>query len=303
MRDPIQKYFQVGTIQWMSHPPTAYELLDSLKMIACDEFFSAIEVGKIADDEVRAKAKKMLEQSHLKVCYGAQPRLLGPGLNPNDVNEEGRKLAEETLIEAVDEAAYLGAKGIAFLAGKWEKQTKELAYEQLLKTTRAVCDYAATKNMMVELEVFDFDMDKAALIGPAPYAAQFAADMRTTHNNFGLLVDLSHFPTTYETTKFVIQTLRPYITHFHIGNAVVEEGCEAYGDQHPRFGFPNGANDVEELTEFFNVLKEEGFFDKENPYVLSFEVKPWADEDGDIILANTKRVINRAWALVEDVRE
>ena len=72
------------------------------------------------------------------------------------------------------------------------------------------------------LEVFDFDMDKAALIGPAPYAAQFAADMRTTHNNFGLLVDLSHFPTTYETSKFVIQTLRPYITHLHIGNAVVK---------------------------------------------------------------------------------
>ena len=54
------------------------------------------------------------------------------------------------------------------------------------------------------LEVFDFDMDKAALIGPAPYAARFAADMRTTNNNFGLLVDLSHFPTTYETSRFVI---------------------------------------------------------------------------------------------------
>jgi hypothetical protein len=78
--------------------------------------------------------------------------------------------------------------------------------------------------MNVELEVFDFDMDKAALIGPAPYAAQFAADMRTTHNNFGLLVDLSHFPTTYETSRFVVRTLRPYITHFHFGNAVVKPG-------------------------------------------------------------------------------
>ena len=62
--------------------------------------------------------------------------------------------------------------------------------------------------MMVEMEVFDFDMDKAALIGPAPLAARFAADMRTTHNNFGLVVDLSHFPTTYETSRFVIRTLR-----------------------------------------------------------------------------------------------
>lgn len=300
MKDPIQKYFQIGTIQWMSHPPVNYPLLESVKSLACDPYFTALEVTKVADDETRAAMKKILEQSHMKVCYGAQPRLLGSGLNPNDINEDGRKKAEATLIEAIDEAEYLGAKGIAFLAGKWEIETKNQAYSQLLKTTRNLCDYAAKKDMMIEIEVFDYDMDKAALIGPAPYAAQFAADMRITHNNFGLLVDLSHFPTTYETSKFVIQTLRPYITHFHIGNAVVEKGCEAYGDQHPRFGFPNSANDVEELVDFFTVLKEEGFFNAKNPYVLSLEVKPWGDEDGDIILANTKRVIDRAWALVED---
>ncbi len=300
MKDPIQKYFQIGTIQWMTHPPISYNIVDSVKTIACDEYFSALEITEIKDNAARAKVKSMLEQSHLKVCYGAQPRLLAPKLNPNDTNEEGRKKAEKTLMEAVDEAEYMGAKGVAFLAGKWEEETKELAYEQLLKTTRNLCNYAADKGMMIELEVFDYDMDKAALIGPAPYAARFAADMRTTNHNFGLLVDLSHFPTTYESSKFVVQTLRPYITHFHIGNAVVKKGCEAYGDQHPRFGYPDSANDVEELRDFFTVLKEEGFFQKENPYVLSLEVKPWGEEDGDIILANTKRVINRAWALVED---
>ncbi|KEZ91879.1 sugar phosphate isomerase/epimerase family protein [Lacrimispora celerecrescens] len=300
MKDPIQKYFQIGTIQWMTHPPISYNIVDSVKTIACDEYFSALEITEIKDNAARAKVKGMLEQSHLKVCYGAQPRLLGPKLNPNDTNEEGRKKAEKTLMEAVDEAEYMGAKGVAFLAGKWEEETKEQAYEQLLKTTRNLCNYAADKGMMIELEVFDYDMDKVALIGPAPYAARFAADMRMTNHNFGLLVDLSHFPTTYETSKFVVQTLRPYITHFHIGNAVVKKGCEAYGDQHPRFGYPDSANDVEELRDFFTVLKEEGFFQKENPYVLSLEVKPWGEEDGDIILANTKRVINRAWALVED---
>lgn len=298
MKDSIHKYFQVGTIQWMSHPKR--EVIDSIRAIANDDYFDAIEVCRFKDDETRAEAKKILDQSHLKVCYGAQPRLLGPKLNPNDIDEEGRKKAEATLIEAVDEAEYLGAKGIAFLAGKWQQETKELAYDQLLKTTRAVCDYAAKKRMMVELEVFDFDMDKAVLIGPAPYAAKFAADMRTTNNNFGLMVDLSHFPTTYETTQFVVRTLRPYITHFHIGNAVVEKGCEAYGDQHPRFGFPGSANDVEQLLDFFKVIKEEGFFNAKDPYVLSLEVKPWGDEEEDLILANTKRVINRAWALLED---
>jgi sugar phosphate isomerase/epimerase len=154
--------------------------------------------------------------------------------------------------------------------------------------------------MSVNLEVFDYDMDKAALIGPAPYAARFAADVRKECDNFGLLVDLSHFPTTYETSRFVIQTLRPYITHLHIGNAVVQPGCDAYGDKHPRFGYPSSANDTPELLDFFRVLREEGFFRAEDPYVLSLEVTLREGEDADIVLANSKRVINRAWALLED---
>ena len=300
MRDSIHKYFQVGTILWMSYPPTRYEYKDSLMRILRDDYFDAIEITQIKDDALRAEAKALLAQAHIKVCYGAQPRLLSTGLNPNDIDEEGRKQAEATLLEAVDEAEDLGAKGIAFLAGKWEEKTKELAYEQLLKTTINVCRYAASKHMAVNLEVFDFDMDKAALIGPAPLAARFAEDVRKECDNFGLLVDLSHFPTTYETSKYVIQTLRPYITHLHIGNAVVKPGYDAYGDKHPRFGYPHSANDTPELLDFFRVLKEEGFFRPENPYVLSMEVTPRDGEDADIILANTKRVINRAWAMLED---
>lgn len=298
MRESIHKYFKVGLIHFMSYPNG--DVLDSIRSIARDDFFDAIEIKHFNDDETRKEAKKILDQSHLEVCYGAQPRILGPKLNPNAIEEEERKKAEATLMEAVDEANELGAKAIAFLSGKWNLETKEEAFQQLLKTTRAVCDYAKSKDMSVNLEVFDYDMDKAALIGPAPYAAKFAQEMRTTHSNFGLMVDLSHFPTTYETSKFVIQTLKPYINHLHMGNAVVKEGAEAYGDQHPRFGFPNSANDVEELTDFLRVLKAEGFFDERNPYVLSFEVKPWKDEDPAIILANSKRVLRRAWALLED---
>ena len=296
MRESIHKFFRIGTIQWMSYPKSAP--LDSLLAIARDDYFDAIELKGFGADNAAAKA--ILDQSHLHVCYGAQPRLLGPKLNPNDLDEAARKQAEKTRLEAVDEAEYLGAGGIAFLAGKWEESTKEQSYAQLLKTTRAVCDYAAGKNMNVELEVFDFDMDKAALIGPAPLAARFAADMRTTHHNFGLLVDLSHFPTTYETSRFVIRTLRPYISHFHFGNAVVKPGCDGYGDKHPRFGYPNSANDTKELLDFLRILKEEGFFNAESPYILSAEVTLRPGEDEQIVLANTKRVLNRAWALLED---
>lgn len=296
MKESIHKYFKVGTLQWMSFPKSAP--LDALLAIARDDFFDAVEIKSYGAEKEQAKA--ILEQSHLTVCYGAHPRQLSEKLNPNALDETERKRAEDALKEAIDEAEYLGAKAVAFLAGHWEEATKEQAYAQLLKTTRALCDYAAQKNMNMELEVFDYNMDKAALIGPAPLAARFAADVRLTHHNFGLIVDLSHFPTTYETSRFVVRTLRPYITHFHYGNAVVKPGCDGYGDKHPRFGYPNSANDTKELLDFLRVLKEEGFFNAEEPYILSAEVTLRPGEDEQIVLANTKRVLNRAWALLED---
>ena len=110
----------------MSHPPISYDLLDSIKSIASDEYFSAVEVTSIMDEETRKKVKHLLEQSHLKVCFGAQPSLLGPGLNPNDVDEDRRKQAEEVLIKLWMRPNIWGQVGIAFLAGKWEEDTKAL---------------------------------------------------------------------------------------------------------------------------------------------------------------------------------
>ena len=97
-------------------------------------------------------------------------------------------------MDSVDEARYMGAKGIAFLAGKWQEETKSRPMDSFLKTTVHLCEYAKSKGMYVNLEVFDYDCDKAALIGPAPLAARFAADVRTKCPNFGLLVDCPIFP-------------------------------------------------------------------------------------------------------------
>ncbi|MFA9381030.1 MAG: sugar phosphate isomerase/epimerase family protein [Acetanaerobacterium sp.] len=305
MKESMHKYFKIGLISFMAYPANMRgddpNVAQAIRKVACDDYFDAIEVNWIKDDNTRAQVAEMLRISHLTVCYGAQPRLLTTGLNANALDETERQKAEATLIEAIDEAEQMGAKGIAFLSGKWQPESKEQAYMQLLKTTRRLCDYAAGKDMNVELEVFDFDIAKASLIGPAPLAARFAADIRTTHSNFGLLIDLSHIPMTYETPEFVVRTLRPYLTHFHIGNTVcADPDAVGYGDEHQRFGFPCGANDTEQVLGFLRTLKNEGFMDEDNPYVLSFEVKPWKDEDPDVVVANAKRVLNRAWAMLED---
>ena len=69
MKESIHKYFQVGPIQWMTHPKR--DVLASIRTIVKDDYFDAIEVKMFADDDTREAARRILEQSHMKVCYGA----------------------------------------------------------------------------------------------------------------------------------------------------------------------------------------------------------------------------------------
>ncbi len=296
MKESIHHFFRMGILQWMSYPRT--EPMLSLRKILCDDFFDVIETSGYGGESSAASA--YLKQSRIGVCFGAHPHQLSGGINPNAIDENERAYAEKKLLALLDEAEEIGADGFAFLAGKWEPATMDAAYAQLVKTTTALCQAAEEKDIFVELEVFDYDVDKSVLIGPAPLAAKFAEEIRRSTNNFGLLVDLSHIPICHETAEYTVHVLAPYITHFHYGNAVTRIDAPAYGDKHPRFGFPNGVNDIPELTEYLRVLRKEGFFKPEAPYTLSMEVTPQPGEDADCVVAGTKRVLLQAWKALEE---
>jgi hypothetical protein len=54
------------------------------------------------------------------------------------------------------------------------------------------------------------------------------------------------------------------------------------------------------VAEFVRRLRAQGFFARKVPTgrpVLTIEVKPMPGEDGDLVLANAKRVWQQAWAL------
>lgn len=301
MNESMYKYMKVGLIHFMSYPDCMKgegPIEETLKKIAMDDYFDAVEITWIKDENVRANAKKIIEASNLTVGYGAQPRLLTTGLNINDLNEEGRQRAVDTLKEGIDEAYEMGAVGFAFLSGKYLKNNVEDAFRSLVKSTKELCTYAKQKgDLMIELEVFDYDVDKKSLIGPAKLAKRFAEEIKKEYDNFGLLVDLSHIPQLHETIEESILSVKDYIGHAHIGNCVIKNSALlAYGDQHPRFGFPNSECGADELEEYLRVLKSIGFFDEKKRPILSFEVKPFGDEDPDIIIANGKRVLNLAWS-------
>jgi len=300
MNESIYNYLKVGIIHFMAFPEVSNgegPVEETLKEILYDPYFNAVEVTWIKNADVRKKVKDLIKLAHVTVAYGGQPRLLKTGLNPNDYNEEGRRKAIETLKEGIDEAYELGSKGIGFLSRQYDENRKDEAYNLLLETTKELCDYAKKYDMIVELEVFDYDIDKKSLIGPAPLAAKFAEDVKKYYDNFGLIVDLSHLPLTRENPKEALLPVKDFLTHVHIGNAVINDKNHiAYGDKHPAFGIDAGENDVDEVVEFLNVLGEIGYLNKETRPILSFEVSPMPGEDPKIVIANAKRVLTEAWA-------
>jgi sugar phosphate isomerase/epimerase len=303
MLESIKKYMRVGLIHFMAYPAVMRgegPVEETLRAIAADDYFDAVEVTWIKDPEVRARAKAIIETGHLSLAYGSQPRMLTTGQNINALDGAARQTALDSLLAGVDEAYELGAEGFAFLSGPCPKGEEAAGYQALLDSTRALCARAKAKGAMrVALEVFDYDIDKKSLIGPTSLAVRFAEDIRKDYDNFGLLIDLSHIPMQHETIREAILPAAPYMIHAHMGNTVIRDpGQVAYGDTHPRFGFPGSENDVAELTAYLRTLLEVGFLNSENPPIVSFEVKPWGDESSELVIANAKRTLNRAWAMV-----
>lgn len=299
MKQPMNRFFKPGLIHFMAYPDAGKgecNVIRDIRKIVMDDFFEAIEITHIENPDIRAEVKEMLKVSGMIVAYGAQPRLLGAKLNINSLDEGERNLALDVLLDSVDEAAEMNAVGMAYLSGHYMEETKGKSMEALHKSNDALCAYAKTKDLNVALEVFDYDMDKCSLIGPAELAAEFAEKACRKNTNFGLMVDLSHLPLLRENPDSALSPVSKFITHGHLGNAVVDPSLPGYGDLHPRFGFPGSANGLSEMKDYLRKLLDIGFLNEENPPILSFEVKPFMDEDPDLVVVNAKRMLIRAWA-------
>ena len=301
MQESFYDYMKVGIIHFMAYPMTIKgegPIVETITKIAEDDFFTAIEITWIKDPEVRQKAKDVLVASGLAVGYGAQPAVLTIPLDPNSLDEDERKEAVKVLKGQIDEASFMGAGRMAFLSGKDPgDEQREAALDALVKTTRELCDHAAAKDMGIALETFDRTVDKKSLIGPSDLAADFADAVN--RNNFGLMVDLSHLPLLGESSYMCAEAVKDHLVHLHVGNCVMrDENAPAYGDAHPRFGIEGGENDVEELAEFLCAFMDVGFLDGESQPFMSFEVKPLEGESSEVVIANAKRALRQAWALI-----
>lgn len=295
-------YCTMSIVHFMAYPDTIRgdgPIVETVSRIAEDAFFGAIEIGWIKDAQVRAATRAVIEAAHMKVGYAAQSAVLLQKLNLNSLDEAERRTAVAELKKCVDEAAEIGAKRVAYLSGKDPGDAdRPAAFDALVSSTREISGYARDKGIALTCEVFDREIDKKSLIGPSDYAAEYARAVRRDYPEFGLMYDLSHLPLLFEKAEPALTAIKDYLVHIHVGNAVLDPNLPGYGDLHPRFGFPGGANDVPELVDFLRGLFKIGYLKdgEERPWV-GFEIKPQAaGETPELVIAGTKRVWQEAWS-------
>ena len=302
MNCSLHSYMKVGIVHFMAYPEvTAPDgpMLERLTRIAEDEFFGAVEVTSIANPETRKAAAKLLATAGLIVGFGAQPIELSNKLDINSLDPARRQASVDRLKPAIDEAAELGAKRFAVLSGPYPGPDQhQAALSALVDSLDQLCSYAASQGQMsVVLEVFDRTIDKKSLIGPTAEGVEVSRAVRRKHPTFGLMIDLSHLPLQFESSRESLRAAGDHLVHAHLGNCVVKDRANSlYGDLHPRFGVPGGENDVPQVVDFLRELKEIGYIGEGKQNVVAFEVKPFGGETGGAVVAQAKRTLLEAWA-------
>ncbi len=294
----------------MAYPSTGKgegPVVETVARIAEDDFFGAIELRPAISQEVRDGVASVIAQSGILPIISGQPPLLGGKHDLNSLDEATRGAAVACVKASIDEAVAWSAPYVAILSGADPGPTdRPAAIRQLVRSLGECCAYARQVSecdppIHISLEQFDYDVEKKCLVGPIDTAVQVMEAVKAEgHDNVGLLVDLSHLPLLRETAEECLGKAAPHLIHVHVGNAFIEDPADpAYGDQHPRFGYPGSLNGVEDLIDFLTVLGEIGYYDKQLPTgkpVVTFEVKPVPGESPELVLAGTKRAFYEAWA-------
>ena len=298
-------YLTLSIVHFMAFPETVRgegPIVETVTKIAEDDFFTGIEVAWIKDAEKRKQVKAILVSAHLASAFGAQPALISQKLDLNSSDSTMRTRAVTQMKECIDMAADLEMSRLALLSG-WDpgEGKRAEAAKLLADSISQVCAYGRSQGVGITMELFDRDVDVRVLLGPVQESATFAALIKREYPDFGLMYDLSHQPLLKEKTIPALWTLKDHLAHVHVGNCVTVEDRPAFGDKHPRFGFPGSENDVEQLVEFLRGLFAIGYLVKEpretKPWV-GIEVKPQPGESSELLLAGTRRVWTEAWARV-----
>ena len=236
MKEPWQPYLQLGVVHNMAFPECLAgdgPQFDTLKEICYDAFFEAVDVGPMNDAAQRRDCASLLRDCQMtRRRSPASRRSCGTSSTSTPPTRlSGRKPCGWSA-DLFDQAKELGAEPHRpherqerrrFARGPWSASSIRCGNCRRLAQERA--------GLPLVLEIFDYDMDKKALVGTCTVAAAVAQAVRRDFPDFGLLHDLSHIYLCHEEPAQHFPLIREYLVAVHMGSSVSDR-------EHPSTAIP-----------------------------------------------------------------
>jgi hypothetical protein len=308
MESNRRRYMDLGVVQYVSFPQVIAgtgPVLETIRRVLTDEFFSAIEITWIEDGRVKRQVADLLSYSGLRVVFAGGPPYAMQRIHLSALDEGERRESLDKARRLVDDAYLLGAELHLITAGPDVAPEKRgLARAYLTESMVALSEYARSlaseRALVLSLEPTDRDVHRCGLLGPTAESVDVLREVRQSGGDVWLTLDQSHLAQLGEVAEESIALAQRFHVHMHVANCLLgDRNSPLYGDEHPRFGVAGGEHNTRHVTALFETLWRHGFFQKPVPYgerpIVSVEVKPREDEDPEIVLANTKRVVENAW--------
>ena len=251
---------------------------------------------------------ELLDYSGMRVVFAGGPPYAMQQIALSALEEGERRKSLDKAKRLVDDAYLLGAELHLITAGpdvapEDRGRAKEYLAESMVALSEYTRSLALERAVTLSLEPTDRDVHRNGLLGPTAESVEVLREVQRRGGHVWLTLDQSHLAQLGEVAEESVALAQPFHVHMHVANCLLgDRDSPIYGDEHPRFGVPGGEHDVNDVTNLFESLWRHGFFDKPVPYgqrpIVSVEVKPQEHEDPEIVLANTKRVVESAWARV-----
>ena len=214
-------------------------MVDPLEELAKLGIYQAIETGFFFEEKNQQRVKEYCEKNNWELTMWATPALLAEQLNLSSLDDSLREKSVARAIEFLDIAKVCGADKIGLPSGDYPgdalcETAKGALYDSLKRI--ATVALATQPDLQILLEPLDRYAHKKQLIGPMAEAVEWFAPLHAECPNM-----FFHWDSAHEALGGIdlIESLRlakPYLSQFHLCNAVVDAEHPMYGDWHMDVG-------------------------------------------------------------------
>lgn len=265
---------------------------ETIKKIATNENVDALDCWLWRGENAKEERAALLDSGKV-INYNIGDRFGEEIILPSSPKQADKDRAYDIMMREIEYGLSLNTKKIIFGSGPDMPEDHQGAIERygefILRLAKNLPD-----DVWFALEPTDWDIDKHFLFGRLNETTDFIYNVRKSgFERIGMLLDQCHVALMHETLESGVKGAKDTLIHIHLGNCVLKDkNSPYYGDKHVAWDYPGGEYTSEDGIRFLNLLKDAGYFEKENNTV-TFEQRPIEGMSGEDSLIEWVKVWNR----------